>query len=154
MQYSSNVATSAQQDDDEVQTFLLFLSNSNFNVNTAGTFKANTNIWVILVNNENDLCIPDGGADSHVGGRTWLPLTPLSGPTVKFANVTGFDAESAKKFGLPIVQAVVKTKTEDGKTILLRAKHLIYNATSPHTLLSTYQMREKFVLHHHLVVQK
>ena len=66
----------------------------------------------------------------------------LSGPNVKFANVTGFDEEAAKKFGLPIVAAVLKTVNTEGKEIMMRAKHLIFNATSPHTLLSTYQMRE------------
>ena len=96
----------------------------------------------MLVNYTQDLCIPDGGADSHVGGKTWLPLTPLSGPTVKFSNVTGFDEEAAKKFGLPIVSAVLKTVNTDGKEIIMRAKHLIFNATYPHTLLSTCQMSE------------
>ena len=96
----------------------------------------------MLMHQTQDLCIPDGGADSHVGGKTWLLLTPLSGPTVKFANVTGFDEEAAKKYGLPIVTAVTKTVNSEGTEIMLRAKHLIFNASSPHTLLSTYQMRE------------
>ena len=131
-------------EDEDVKTFLSFLSNANsdYKIATLSTHKAHTNYWSMLATSSSDLCIPDGGADSHVGGRTWLPLTPLSGPLVKFANVTGFDEHSAKKFGLPIITGVTKTVNEKGDTILLRAKHLIYNATSPHSLLSTYQMRE------------
>ena len=73
-------------------------------------------------------------------------LTPLSGPNVKFANVTGFDEEAARNNGLPIVSAILKMVNTEGKDIIVRAKHLIYNATSPHTLLSTYQMRELGVI--------
>ena len=65
---------------------------------------------------------------------------------IQFANVTGFDEEAAKKFGLPIVSAVLKTVNTEGKEIMIRANHLIFNATSPHTLLSTYQMRELGVI--------
>ena len=105
--------------------------------------KAHTNYLVMLSKyQQEDLCIPYGGADSHVGGPIWFPLTPLSGPNVKLANVTGFDEDSAKKFGLPIIGAVIKATNEDGTTLMLCAKHLIYNASSPHTLLSCYQMRE------------
>ena len=69
MQYSSNISTTEDaEEDDKVQTFLSFLSNSKFNVNNAKTFKANTDVWVMLVNNTKDLCIPYGGADSYVGG--------------------------------------------------------------------------------------
>ena len=100
----------------------------------------------MLVNYTQDLCIPDGGADFNVGGKTWLPLTPLSGPNVKFENVTGFDEEAAKKFGLTILTAVLKTINTDGKEIMMRAKHLIFNATSTHNLMSTYQMRELGVI--------
>ena len=139
MQYSSNkTAAEVTEEDEDVKTILSYLATAN----NIRTYKAHTNYLAMLSHTPNDLCITDGGADSHVGGRTWLPLTPLSGPTVKFANVTGFDEESAKKFGLPIVQAVIKATSTDGQTIMLRAKHLIYNASCPHTLLSTYQMRE------------
>ena len=71
-----------------------------------------------------------------------MPLTPLSGPTVQFANVVGFDEQSAKKCGLPIISGVVKVVNSNGKSIFMRAKHLIYNAPSPHTLFSNYHMRE------------
>ena len=105
------------------------------------TYKAHTNCIVMLTNINHDLCIIDGGADSHESGKTWLPLTPRSGPNVRFANATRLDEESAKKFGLPTVEGIVKVTKEDGKPLILRAKHLIYNATSPHTLMSSYQMR-------------
>ena len=61
-----------------------------------------------------DLCITDDGADSHVGGRAWLALSPLSGPTVQFSNVVGFDEQSAKKCGLPIISGVVKVVNSNG----------------------------------------
>ena len=138
MQYSSNQAVS--EEDEDVKTILSYLSNAQ--IHNVRTYKAHTNYLAMLVNTPNDLCITDGGADSHVGGRTWLPLTAISGPNVKFANVTGFDEDSAKKFGLPIVQDEIKAISPEGKTMMLRAKHLIFNPTCPHTLLSTYQMRE------------
>ena len=78
------------------------------------TSKAHTQYLAMLMHQTQDLCIPDGGDDSHVGGKMWLHLTPLSGPTVKFANVTGFDEEAAKKYGLPIVTAVTKTVNHEG----------------------------------------
>jgi hypothetical protein len=149
MQYSSNQTQVTgneehiSMEDEEVQTFLSLIKNASSSIPS----KAHTKYLAMLVNyTQDDLCIPDGGADSHVGGRTWLPLTPLSGPNVKFANVTGFDEESARKFNLPIVAAVLKTVNEEGKEIFLRAKHLIFNATSAHTLLSTYQMRERGII--------
>ena len=102
-------------EDEEVQTFLSLITNARCNFNNNITSKAHTKYLAMLVNYTQDLCIPDGGSDSHVGGMTWLPLTPLSGPNAKFANVTGFDEESARKFGLPIVAAVIKTINEEGK---------------------------------------
>ena len=75
----------------------------------------------MLVQYEMDLCITDGSEDSHVEGRAWLPLIPLSGPTVHFANVVGFDKQSAKKCGLPIISGVVKVVNTNGRTIFMRA---------------------------------
>ena len=37
-----------------------------------------------------------------------LPLTALSGPGVIYENFTSFDEQSAKKYGLPIVQVISK----------------------------------------------
>ena len=78
----------------------------------------------------------NGGADSHVQGRAWLPLIPLSDSTVQFANVVGFDEQSVKKCGLPIISGVVKVVNNSDKTIFMIDKHLIYSFVSPHTLLS------------------
>ncbi len=101
--------------DEAVQSFLSYVSKVGLE-QSFSTHKVHTNYWVMLTQfGSEDLCIPDGGADSHVGGRTWLPLTPLSGPTVKFVNVIGFDEASAKKSGLPIIGAVTKTTTDQGK---------------------------------------
>jgi len=145
MQYSSKNTQVETIDEEDVQTFLSLLANSEFSsakINNVMTHKAHTNYWAMLAHITDDLSIPDGGADSHVVGKAWLLLTPLSGPGVKYANVVGFDEQSAKKFGLPIVSSVTKATTTTGKTIFLRALHSIYNGTSPHTLLSNYHMRE------------
>ena len=147
MQYSANQTQDKGQIDLEDENVKTFLSTVNsIKCNVTHNLKAHTQYLAMLVSYSQDLCIPDGGADSHVGGRTWLPLSPLSGPNVKFANVTGFDEEAAKKFGLPIIAAVLNTVNTEGKEILVRAKHLIFNASSPHTLLSTYQIRELGVI--------
>ena len=53
-----------------------------FNAKTYRTIRAHTNYWALNFNSSTDICIVDGGADSHVGGQAWLPLSPLSGPTV------------------------------------------------------------------------
>jgi len=141
MQYSSNNAQIDQESDEDVQTFLSFLDNGNFHVNNV-TIHAHTNYWMMLAKFTQDLSVADSGADSHVVGKAWLILTPTSGPGVRYANVIGFDEHSAKKFGLPIVSSVTKAITSTGKTVFLRALHSIYNATSPHTLLSNFEMRE------------
>ena len=124
MQYSSKQAISTEEDEDATTT-LQYITNTN--INLAQTVKAHTNYLVLLASTHLDLCIIDGGADSHIGGRTWLPLTPLSGPLVKYANVIGFDEKSAKKLGLPIIQAVTKVILPNRERMLLHAKQLIYN---------------------------
>jgi len=141
MQYSSQNFTSGHVEED-VETFFQCVSQSTINHTQAYTCHAHTNYYAILSQVKEQICIPDGGADSHVGGKSWLPLTPINGPLVKFANVIGFDSESARKSGLPIVTAITKVQTTKGTEIILRAKHLVYNESSPHTFLSTLQMRE------------
>ena len=126
--------------DHPVQTVLEHVGQ--FQAKTAVTCRAHVNYWALMSHVLVDLCIVDTGADSHVGGRYWLPLTPLSGPLVQFSTVTGFDGGAGKKHDLPIVEAVTKVTLNNGTSTLLRAKHLIFNEKSPHTLLSTYQMRE------------
>ena len=58
------------------------------------------------------------------------------------ADVIGFDTNAARKKGLPIGAYATKTTTSDGKSIILRVKHAVGNASSPHTLLCTFQIRE------------
>ena len=53
-----------------------------------------------------ELAVLDGGVDSHVGGKSWLALTPISGPLVKFANCMGFDLEHVHENSLPMISAV------------------------------------------------
>ena len=65
---------------------------------------------------------------------------------MKHANVIRFDEKSAKKSGLPIIQAVTKVNMPNGESILLCAKHLIYNEDCSHTLLSNFQMREMGII--------
>ena len=82
--------------------------------------------------------IVDSGADSHVGdGNAWLPLSPLSGPGVCYANIKGCD-NSFKKANLPIIVAVTKTTDDEGKTWCICAKHLAFNANSTFTLLCPF----------------
>ena len=135
MQHTNPSANLISMEDEDMQTFLSMMHNTKCEFQNDVSAQAHMECLVMLFSHTQDLCIPDGGADSHVGGRTWLPLTPLSGPNVKFANVAGFDEDSAHKFGLPIVTAVLKAVNEEGKEIILRAKHLIFNATSAHTCL-------------------
>ena len=140
------------ESDEEAQTLLQCLHNINklqmsptFHTKTFQTIKAHTNYWALNFSCLTDLCIVDSGADSHVGGKAWLPLSPLSGPLVQTANVIGFDEASTKKTGLPIISAVTKVETQNG-IMLLRAKHLIYNHSSKQTLLSTFQMRQRGII--------
>jgi len=139
MQYSSQNFTAVE---DDVETFLQCVSQSSHTDAQAFTCHEHTNYYAMLSHVKEQICIPDGGEDSHVGEQSWLPLTSTEGPLVKYANVIGFDSESARKSGLPIVTAITKTRTTNGTEIILRAKHLVYNGSSPHTLLSTFQMRE------------
>lgn len=84
--------------------------------------------------------------DCHIGGKHWLPLTPTEGPHVRYANVVGFDNQSACKNGLPIIVAITKIIGKDGQPILACSYHWIYNISSTHTLLSTYELREAGII--------
>ena len=66
-----------------MKTFIATITHLNTSINSSFTNKAHTQYLAMLVHHTQDLCIPDGGADSHVGGQTWLPLSPLSGPRCK-----------------------------------------------------------------------
>ena len=103
-------------------------------INKVQTFRANLNYLNKLNQETEHLCIVDGGADTHVGGKAWLSLIYLQGPCVK-VNVVGFDETTTRKTGLPIGDMVAKYITQEGKTNFLRAKHMIANASSQNTLL-------------------
>ena len=78
-QYLANQADTTSSDhpsdhndkDEQVQTFLSSLDNMNFQArnNSVQTYRANLHYLVMLSTITTDLCIVDGGADSHVGGR-------------------------------------------------------------------------------------
>ena len=57
------------------------------------------------------------------------------------ANLIGFDVRSATKGGLLIVTASTITEV-NGKPFLLRVHEAVYNAGSPTTLLSEYQLHD------------
>ena len=89
--------------------------------------------------------IVDGGADTHVVGNTWKPLYQVDNTTPR-ADVIGFDSNAARKKGLPIGAYATKTTTDQGKEVILRAKHAVGNSSSSHSLLCTYQMRETGII--------
>ena len=159
MQYSGNLAHNetapSQHDNDEDTSSTVmyviqhlkggFTPDAHANMVLSANCRAHLQYLALLSQVEQALLIIDAGADSHVGGSHWLPLTPLSGPGVKYANVVGFDDQHARKNGLPIVSAITKVYTDKG-WVLIRAKHLVYNGSTNHSLLSTYQMREMKLL--------
>ena len=119
-----------------------------YNDHCQPTFKANlieckvsNQITAMLIKMNNGLNIMDAGADTHVVGNTWKPLFEITEMTPR-ADVIGFDTNAARKKGLPIGAYATKTNTSDGKSIILRVKHAVGNASSPHTLLCTFQIRE------------
>src|SRR5210317_1459416 len=127
--------------DDNEQTCLEMIQTSR-HVNTC---VVRTNIHFIhkLATIENHLAIVDGVADTHLVGSAWLCILKFN----QLANVVGYDEASTKKEGLPMGVYVSMYTTDNGKPIILRAKHGIQNESSKHTLLSSYQMREvRFVV--------
>ena len=66
MQYSSNQAIT--DEDEDVQMFLTFLSNSNFKSNIVKTHKAHTKYIAMLTDINHYLCIIDGGAEAEKHG--------------------------------------------------------------------------------------
>ena len=86
--------------------------------------------------------IIDSGADMIVmGGTHWLALTPLSGPLVQMANVSGFDEVRTRVMNLPIAAGITFAQLIHGEWVILRVKKGIFNKQSNHTLGSTFAMR-------------
>ena len=92
---SANTASSGgkqecNDEDEDVQTLLGMMASTEFHVRNAITSKAHTEYLVLVACALIALAITDSGADSHIGGKHWLALTPTKGPGVRFANVVGF----------------------------------------------------------------
>ena len=58
-------------------------------------YVASLHYCAMLAKYECTMCISDGGSDLHVGGKGWLPITPISGPHVKYVELVGFDKDAA-----------------------------------------------------------
>lgn len=89
--------------------------------------------------------IIDSGADCHIGGKHWLPLSPTTGTNVKHASILGFCSDEEIN-GLLIVNAITKTTSNKGEVVIIRSHHLIYNSTSNTMLLSLYELHEAGVV--------
>ena len=86
--------------------------------------------------------IADSGADSIIGGNTWLILVDINGPCVRRANVVGYDEVDTKKFGIPLVPRVTKVDLRDGGFKYWVANHLITNPCLKHILFSSFLLKE------------
>ena len=91
MQYSSN-AKSVEFDPDPQTQLEAFCEKTAMTIHVSPQFLPH--FQTAHVHNQHitrtSKAIIDSGADSHVGdGNSWLPLLPLSGPGVCFANIKG-----------------------------------------------------------------
>ena len=82
--------------------------------------------------------ISDGGADACVVGSNAF-IASYSG---RHVHLTGYDPNTTKSHKVPIVTAYLKVKGSNGVPLLLKINEAVYNAGSPITLLSEYQIRE------------
>jgi len=65
----------------------------------------------------------------------------------RYAHVVGYDPDKTKSAKIPIVTAYIKALAHNGIPVLLKINEAPYNAGSPVTLLSEYQIREnQFVI--------
>ena len=82
-------------------------------------------------------CIINNGADTSVIGQGWL----VAEHTTRKANMIGFDSVHAVKKNLPIVTTISAVDNGDD-TMLIGVHESILNESSPHSLLSDFQLRE------------
>ena len=82
--------------------------------------------------------ISDGGADACVVGTNAY----IAGETGRYAHLVGYDPATTKSHKIPIVTAYLKVMAHNGIPVLLKIHEAAYNAGSPITLLSEYQVRE------------
>ena len=80
------------------------------------------------------------GADSCILGKNAKILSY----TGRYANLVGYDPETTRTERVPIVTALIKAKSGSvgEHPALLKLHEACYNANSPITLLSEYQIRE------------
>lgn len=85
------------------------------------------------------VAISDAGADTIIaGGNHWYVKNTHLGAK---ANVIGFDSQTARKFGLDIVDALTYVETMEYSGLVL-ANSCILNPNSNTSLLSEFQMRD------------
>ena len=126
---------------------LTSIDNEAFNINRARfnvmTTQCRVNLQYIsmLSGIKIYLSIIDGGADTYVVGKSWMPMYIL-GPQTPKADVIGFDDNAARKHNLPIGPYATNVKDTNGKEIIMYAKHAVGNESSDHTLLCSFHMRE------------
>ena len=84
------------------------------------------------------IVISDAGADTWVFGKHWKQELVY---THRRANLVGFDANSARKFGLQIGTGVAMVDLS-GQSIMIRVHEGVFNQTSDITLASEFQSRE------------
>ena len=82
--------------------------------------------------------ISDGGADACVVGTNAY----IANETGRYAHLIGYDPATTKSHRIPIVTAYLKVRAHNGIPVLLKINEAAYNADSPITLLSEYQIRE------------
>lgn len=82
--------------------------------------------------------ICDSGANSCVVGK----IAKVESFTLRTANLAGYDPQTTKTSGLPIVTALLKTMSAENVPMLLQVHEAVYNQNSSITLLSEYQLRE------------
>ena len=66
----------------------------------------------------------------------------IAGETGRYAHLIGYDPATTKSHRIPIVTAYLKVKAHNGVPVLLKINEAAYNAGSPITLQSEYQVRE------------
>ena len=81
-----------------------------------------------------------------LGGTHWLNLTPLFGPLVQMANVSGFDELQSRIMNLPMVALIAMVQLETLEWVILRVKRGIFNEKSNHTLGFTCAMQSMGIL--------
>ena len=84
-----------QVSEDDSQTFVGFLGKT-FVVPTE--CKAHTHYLNLFKQATMHYAIVDSGANSIIGGNTWLILVNINGPCVRRANAVGYDEVDTKKF--------------------------------------------------------